>query len=270
VRILFLGDVVGRSGREAIARHLPDLKARLKPDATIINCENAAHGFGVTEGIVQELIGIGADCLTSGNHIWDQRETLGFIARESRLLRPLNFPKGTPGHGSALLDTPAGALLVINAMGRLFMDPLDDPFAAVDQVLDAHALGTAADAIVLDFHAEATSEKQAMGHFCDGRVSLVVGTHTHVPTADHMILSGGTAYLSDAGMCGDFDSVIGMRKEEPINRFLRKTPGARLEPADGEGTVCGVFVVTGKAGLAERIAPVRVGGRLEPQVPPAG
>jgi len=263
VRVLFLGDIVGRSGRDAILRHLPEIKRRLAPDAVIINCENAAHGFGITEPITQELIGAGADVLTSGNHIWDQREALVFIAREPRLLRPLNFPKGTPGHGTAMIETAAGRLLVVNAMGRLFMDALDDPFAAVDRELEACHLGAGADAIVLDFHAEATSEKQAMGHFCDGRASLVVGTHTHVPTSDHMILAGGTAYLSDAGMCGDYDSVIGMQKQEPINRFIRKTPGARLEPAEGEGTVCGVFVETARSGLARHVAPVRVGGRLE-------
>ena len=267
MRILFLGDIVGRAGREAVLKHLPVLKSRLKPDAVIINCENAAHGFGITESITQELIGAGADCLTSGNHIWDQRETLGFIAREPRLLRPINYPKGTPGHGKAMIETPAGKLLVINAMGRLYMEVLDDPFAAVDRELEATPLGSAAHAILIDFHAEATSEKQAMGHFCDGRASLVVGTHTHVPTADHMILPGGTAYQSDAGMCGDYDSVIGMKKADPILRFTHKTPTQRLEPAEGEGTLCGTFVITTESGRARHIAPVRVGGKLEAYLP---
>jgi len=268
LRILFLGDIVGRAGREAVLKHLPGLKARLKPDAVIINCENAAHGFGITESITQELIGAGADCLTSGNHIWDQRETLGHIAREPRLLRPINYPKGTPGHGKAMIETLAGKLLVINAMGRLYMpEALDDPFAAINRELETAPLGEGADAILIDFHAEATSEKQAMGHFCDGRASLVVGTHTHVPTADHMILPGGTAYLSDAGMCGDFDSVIGMKKADPIRRFTHKIPTARLEPAEGEGTLCGVFVVTGERGRARYVAPVRLGGKLEAYLP---
>ncbi len=271
MRILFLGDIVGRAGRDAVHRHLPDLRERLKPDAVVINCENAAHGFGVTEGIAQELIGAGADCLTSGNHIWDQRETLGFIAREVRLLRPINYPKTTPGHGKAMIETPAGRLLVVNAMGRLYMpDVLDDPFAAIDRELEATRLGESADAILIDFHAEATSEKQAMGHFCDGRASLVVGTHTHVPTADHMILAGGTAYQSDAGMCGDYDSVIGMKKADPVRRFTHKVPGARLEPAEGEGTLCGLFVVTAPGGLAQQVAPVRIGGKLQAQMPSIG
>jgi metallophosphoesterase (TIGR00282 family) len=267
VRILFLGDIVGKAGREAIRRHLPELKRRLSPDAIVINCENAAHGFGITEAITGELLDAGADCLTTGNHVWDQREALVFIERERRLLRPVNFPSQTPGRGTALVETPAGSLLVINAMGRLFMDAMDDPFAAVDRELDSCPLGRAADAILVDFHAEATSEKQAMGHFCDGRASLVVGTHTHVPTSDHMILEGGTAYMSDAGMCGDYNSVIGMEKTEPVSRFVRKVNSARLEPADGEGSVSGVFIETENNGLANRIAPVRIGGRLAETIP---
>jgi hypothetical protein len=267
VRILFLGDIVGRSGREAVARELPRVRDALKPDAVIANSENAAHGFGITEGVAAELLGAGIDCLTGGNHSFDQKEALVFIAREPKLLRPLNFPKGTPGRGTALLETPAGRLLIINAMARLFMDALDDPFAAVDAELEACKLGRDADAILIDFHGEATSEKMAMAHYVDGRASLVIGTHTHAPTADHQILSGGTGYMSDAGMCGDYNSVIGMNIEEPVQRFTRKLPTARLTPAEGEGTMCGVFLETGANGLARRIAPVRAGPRLEPALP---
>ncbi len=209
MRILFLGDVVGRSGREVVKSELPALRSALKPDAVVVNCENAAHGFGVTEHIAADLLDSGIDVLTGGNHTFDQKEALIFIAREPRLLRPINFPAGTPGNGTALVDTPAGRLLVINAMGRLFMVALDDPFAAVERELGACELGRGADAILIDFHAETTSEKMSMAHYVDGRASLVVGTHTHVPTADHQILPGGTAYLSDAGMCGDYNSVIG-------------------------------------------------------------
>ena len=267
MRVLFLGDVVGRSGREAVARELPRLRERLKIDAVIVNCENAAHGFGITEAIAADLLLAGADCLTGGNHTFDQKEALVFIEREPRLLRPVNFPPGTPGRGTALIDVAGGRLLVINAMARLFMDPLDDPFAAIERELDACKLGRDADTILIDFHGEATSEKMAMAHFVDGRASLVVGTHTHVPTADHQILDGGTAYMSDAGMCGDYNSVIGMAIEEPLQRFTRKVSLGRMTPADGEGTVCGVFVETGPGGLAKRIAPVRVGPRLEASVP---
>ena len=223
MRILFIGDVVGRSGRNIVAERLPGLVRDWKLDLVIINGENAAGGFGITEAIYQDLIDAGADAVTLGNHAWDQKEALVFIERAPRLIRPLNYPKGTPGRGSAMIEAKTGArALVINAMGRVFMDALDDPFAAVDRELVACTLKSGADAIILDMHAETTSEKQAMGHFLDGRVSLVVGTHTHAPTADHRVLPGGTAFMSDVGMTGDYDSVIGMTKDEPIGRFLRK------------------------------------------------
>jgi len=189
--------------------------------------------------------------------------------RAPKLLRPVNYPSGTPGRGATLMTARNGArVLIINAMGRIFMDPLDDPFAAVDREISACPLRQTADAIIVDIHAEATSEKQAMGHFCDGRVSLVVGTHTHAPTADHQILPNGTAFVSDVGMSGDYNSVIGMDKHEPLTRFLRKIPGARFEPATGEATLCALAVETDDAnGLALRVGAVRLGGRLEPVRP---
>src|ERR671913_1702871 len=219
MRLLFLGDIVGRPGRNAVTERLPALRERWGLDCVVINGENAAGGFGLTEAICDEILAAGADAITLGNHSWDQREALVFIERQPKLLRPLNYPPGTPGRGANLIETHSGArVLVVNVMGRLFMDPLDDPFAAVDRELDACPLRQAADAIVVDFHAEATSEKQALAAHCDGRASLVVGTHTHAPTSDHRILPGGTAYMSDAGMCGDYDSVLGMKKDEPIHR----------------------------------------------------
>jgi metallophosphoesterase (TIGR00282 family) len=265
MRILFIGDVVGRSGRAAVTTHVPSLIRDWKLDFVAVNGENAAGGFGITEAVYQELLDAGADVVTGGNHSWDQKEALVFIERAPRLLRPVNFPAGTPGRGAALVDAKNGArVLVVNVMGRIFMDPLDDPFAAIERELAACALKRDADAVVVDMHCEATSEKQSMGHFCDGRASLVVGTHTHTPTADHQILNGGTAFISDAGMTGDYDSVIGMAKEEPLQRFLRKIPTARFEPAPGEATLCGVAVETDDAtGLARRIGAVRIGGRLE-------
>lgn len=265
MRILFVGDVVGRSGRTIVLETLPGLIADWKLDLVVVNGENAAGGFGITEAIYNELIDAGADCITLGNHAWDQREALVFIERAPRLVRPLNYPTGTPGRGAALIDTKNGKrALIINAMGRIFMDPLDDPFAAVDRELNTCALKRDADAIVLDLHCEATSEKQSMGYFCDGRISLMVGTHTHSPTADHRILPAGTAFVSDVGMTGDFDSVIGMVKEEPLNRFLRKIPGARFEPALGPATLCALAVETHDAtGLAAKVAAVRIGGLLE-------
>ena len=265
MRLIFLGDVVGRAGRDAVARELPILRQRYRPDLVVVNGENAAHGFGITEDIFLGLLAAGADAVTLGNHAFDQREALIFIERYPNLLRPVNWPAGCPGRGTALVETASGRrVLVINAMGRVMIEPmLDDPFPVVDRELDACPMGRACDAVLIDFHAEASSEKMAMGHFCDGRASLLVGTHTHVPTADHQILSGGTGYQTDAGMCGDYDSVIGMDKAEPLQRFQRKLPVERMRPAEGAATVCGVAVETDEAtGLALAIAPIRVGGRL--------
>jgi hypothetical protein len=264
MRLLFVGDVVGRSGRTAVTERLPNLRRDWKLDCVIVNGENAAGGFGITEPIYNEIIDAGADVITGGNHSWDQREALVFIERAPRLIRPLNYPPGTPGRGMAIVEARNGArVLVINLMGRVFMDPLDDPFAAAERELSTCPLKAAADAIVVDIHCEATSEKQAMGHFCDGRASLVVGTHTHAPTADHRVLPGGTAFVSDVGMTGDYDSVIGMNKSEPLHRFTRRIPSAKFEPANGPATLCAVAVETDDAtGLATRIAPVRLGGQL--------
>jgi len=269
MRILFVGDIVGRSGRAIVYERLPSLVRDWKLDLVVANAENAAGGFGISETIYRELLDAGVDVMTLGNHAWDQKEALVFIERAPRLIRPINYPAGTPGRGAALVETKNGArVLVVNAMGRIFMDPLDDPFAAVERELAACPLGRGADAVVVDFHGEATSEKQAMGFFCDGRASLVVGTHTHVPTADLRILSGGTAYISDAGMTGDFDSIIGMAKDEPLQRFLRRIPAARFEPANGPATLCAVAVETDPArGLASRAAAVRLGGVLEQSRP---
>ncbi len=217
----------------------------------------------------QQLFAAGVDVITGGNHSWDQREVMAYISGEPRLLRPQNYPAGTPGRGSGVFETKRGKkVLVVNVMGQLFMEDLDDPFACLTGLLAQHRLGATVDAAVVDFHAEATSEKMAASHFVDGKVSLLVGTHTHVPTADSMILPGGTAYQSDAGMCGDYDSVIGMDKRVPIERFVKKVRGERLSVAGGEGTLCGVFIETSDAsGLAERILPLRLGGRLTEALP---
>ena len=271
MRFAFFGDVVGRAGRDGLAEHLPGLRRRLGLDFVIANAENAAAGFGITESTARDLFDAGCDCLTLGNHAWDQREALTYIVRENRLIRPLNYPSlsEAPGRGAQLFQTHAGhRILVINLLGRIHMDSLDDPFSAVDRELEACPLGMVADAVVVDLHAEITSEKMAMGHFCDGRASLVVGTHTHVPTADAQILPGGTAFQTDAGACADYDSVIGNQKEEPLRRFTGRIPSGRFKPAEGPATVCGVFVETDPAsGLARRVAPIRVGGRLAQTVP---
>lgn len=263
MRLLFIGDIVGRAGRTVLLDQLPGLRKAWRLDCVVVNGENAAGGFGINEQILNDFLNAGVDCVTLGNHAFDQKEALNFISHQPRLIRPLNYPQGTPGRGATLIETEGGArVLVVNAMGRVFMDPLDDPFARVADEIGACPLQEACDAAVIDFHAETTSEKQAFAHFVDGRVSLVVGSHTHVPTADHQILPQGTGFISDAGMTGDYDSVIGMEKEEPIRRFTKKVPGSRFEPAGGAATLCGVAVETDTRGLATKIAPLRLGGRL--------
>ena len=269
MNILFLGDVVGRSGRDAVVAVLPGLRERLQVDLAIVNGENASHGFGLAPDMAQALFRAGADVITLGNHAWDRKELIPFIADEKRVIRPLNFPPGTPGAGSCLVTLADGRrAVVLNAMARLFMDPLDDPFRGTAEALVKYKLGASVQAVVIDFHGEATSEKMAFGHSFDGAASLVVGTHTHVPTADHQVLPGGTAYCSDAGMCGDYDTVIGMHKVGAAARFWRKMPGERLGPGEGPATVCGVWVQTDDStGLARRIEAVRQGGRLSPAMP---
>jgi 2',3'-cyclic-nucleotide 2'-phosphodiesterase len=269
MRLLICGDIVGRPAREAVAAQVPRLRRELKLDFVIVNGENAAHGFGITETICAELYAASVDVITTGNHVWDRREIMTYIGGDARLLRPINFPPGTPGNGFGIYGSaPGSRVLVVNAMARLFMDAIDDPFAAVDRLLTAYPLGSV-DAIIVDFHGEATSEKNSMGHFCDGRVSAVVGTHSHVPTADHRILANGTAYATDLGMCGDYDSVIGMQKEIAVARFVRKLPGERLEVATGAPTICGAVVETDDAsGLARAIWPLRLGGKLDQALPP--
>lgn len=270
MRLLFLGDVMGRSGRAAIATHLPRLRVELALDFVVVNGENASGGMGLTGAHAAALLAAGADCLTLGDHAFDQKDMLAFVETEPRVLRPLNYAKGAPGRGARMFEAPGGRrVMVAQVLGQVFMRrPFDDPFSAIDAALKAAPLGGLANAVIVDVHAEATSEKMALGHWCDGRASLVVGTHTHVPTADTQILASGAAYQTDAGMCGDYDSVIGMDKLEPISRFVTGMTRGRFTPAEGEATLSGVFVETDDAtGRAIRAAPVRVGGRLAPAMP---
>ena len=271
MRILFLGDVMGRAGRAAVAEALPRLRAAWRLDFIIVNAENATGGMGLSPDHATALLEAGADVLTLGDHAFDQRTMLGFIDSEPRILRPLNFAKtATPGRGHGVFEAPGGRrVLVAQVLGQVFMKrAFDDPFSALEPVLRAHPPGGRVQASVIDIHCEATSEKMALGHWCDGRASLAVGTHTHVPTADAQILPRGTAYLSDAGMCGDYDSVIGMAKDEPMRRFVTGMGKARFEPANGPVTLCGVFVETDDAtGKARQIMAVRAGGRLPAEGP---
>ena len=269
MKVLYIGDVMGKSGRKAVADHLPRLREQLALDFVALNGENSAHGFGITGAICESFFELGVDVITTGNHAWDQREIVDYIKNEPRLLRPVNYPEGTPGQGVGVYEAKNGQkVCVIQAMGRLFMDPLDDPFAGVQRGLLNKKLGIKTDFILIDIHAEATSEKMALAQHFDGQASMVVGTHSHIPTADAQILQNGTAYQTDAGMCGDYDSVIGMTKAPAIGRFISKMRGERLAPASGEGTLCGVYVETDDAtGLAIKISPVRVGGRLIEAMP---
>ena len=272
MRILFMGDIVGRTGRDTMGRELAGLRRTLGIDLAIVNAENASHGFGLGPDMAAALFAAGADVITLGNHAWDRKEIIPYIAQHPRLIRPLNYPPETPGQGFVLVDVPGGRkALVMQAMGRLYMDAMDCPFRGTADVLARYRLGGTVNAIVADIHAEATSEKMAYAHIFDGQVSVVVGTHTHCPSADAQVLPGGTAFQSDAGMCGDYDSVIGMTKDNAALRFWRKMPGERLGPAEGPATLCGVFVETDDAtGLARRIEPVRMGGRLKPAMPVMG
>ena len=266
MRFLYCGDVVGRAGRDAILSSLGPLRERHKLDVIVVNGENAAGGFGLTPAICDEFFGAGADLITTGNHVFDQRDIIPHLNNESRLIRPLNMGPGTPGRGTGEVRLADGRrFLAIQLMGRLFMGSYDDPFRALDAELAKYPLGPSHSAILVDIHAEATSEKMAIGHAADGRASLVAGTHTHVPTADSQILPGGTAYITDVGMTGDYDSVIGMNKDASQKRFRSHVPGPRMTPALNEATLCAVLVETDdRTGLANTIEPVRLHGRLIP------
>ena len=264
MKILFLGDVMGRAGREAIAQTLPRIREELKPDAVIVNGENASGGMGLTHAHAKMLFDSGADVVTLGDHAFDQKDIGTALSEYANLVRPMNYSRVAPGKGHYIFETTRGKkLLVVQALGQVFMrSPFANPFEMLDNFLKSYQLGGNVDAIFVDFHAEATSEKMAMGIWLDGRVSAVVGTHTHVPTADHMILPSGTGFQSDAGMCGCYHSVIGMNAEEPLRRFVTGMSKARFEPAAGETTLCGVWLETDDAGKAIRFEPFRRGGHL--------
>jgi hypothetical protein len=255
MKILFIGDTVGKAGRAIVHSHLKHLQQDLSVDLTILNCENAASGFGITPKIADEFFDWGIDVLTSGNHIWDKKEILPYLDRNTRILRPANYPSDNPGRGLAVLKTSSGIeVAVLNLQGRVFMPPTDDPFRVADAELSK--IPKHIKVIFVDMHGEATSEKVAMGWYLDGRVSAVVGTHTHIPTADETILPGGTAFQTDVGMAGPFHSVIGVIKEDVIRRFLTSIPD-RFEAASQDAQLNAVFVEvdpeTGKARRIERI-----------------
>ncbi len=270
MRILFLGDVVGRAGRRAITENLAGLRKEWRLDFVIVNGENATSGVGLSGSHAKALLEAGADCITLGDHAFDQRDMLQFIEQEPCVLRPLNYSKAAPGKGARLFTAQNGRkVLVAQVLGQVFMKrAFDNPFSELEGLLRKYPLGGLVNASFIDIHCEATSEKMAVGHFCDGKASAVVGTHTHVPTGDAMILPGGTGYMTDAGMCGDYNSVIGMDKAEPLRRFVTGMVKDRFSPAAGEATLSGLFVETDdRTGKAVAVAPVRHGGTLEQSGP---
>ena len=257
MKIIFIGDVVGKSGRDAIANNISIIKSKFNPDAIIVNAENAASGYGLTKKIALELFALGVDVITLGNHAWDQREMLSYIEEQPKIIRAINYPKGVPGRGDYKLILNDGrTLIVMQVMLRLFIGiSLDDPFYLIKERLKSEFLGTTCNAIIVDMHGEATSEKNAFGHFIDGKVTAVLGTHTHIPTADEKILDNGTAYQTDVGMSGDYNSVIGMDKENPIHGFTKGyRSNGRFTTANGVGKVCGTYIESDdKTGLAKKI-----------------
>lgn len=260
MRIFYCGDIVGRAGRDVVNENLARLRNEYKADVILLNVENAAHGFGVTAGICRDFLAKGADVLVTGNHFLQQRDIIPFLDDCKVIVRPANIPAGNPGRGAVVYELADGRkILVIQVLGRLFMEAVDCPVQAVEAILKNYTLGKNISAIFVDIHAEATSEKQSLGHYLDGRVSCVAGTHTHTPTADSRILDGGTAYITDVGMCGDYNSVLGFDKEAPINRLCRKYVSDRLMPANGKGTLWGILVDTDdKTGLAKQITQITI------------
>ena len=266
MNILILGDIMGSSGREAITKKLPDLISKKKIDFVIVNGENAADpGVGITKENTEDFFKAGVDVITTGNHIWDQKETMEFITSEKRLLRPENLVKGSPGKGFNIFKAKNNKkVAVINLMGNIFMKKCEDVFESAKKFTQTIKLKRDADFIIVDLHGEITSEKMAMGYFFDGKATMVVGTHTHVPTSDHRIMEGGTAYQTDIGMCGDYNSVIGMNRDNSLKKFLRDPSAKKHFPALGEATISGLIVKADEnTGLAKKIEPIIVGGSLE-------
>ena len=269
MNILLLGDIMGPSGRKAVIKNLPNLIKKKKLDFVILNGENSADpGVGITKKITEEFLKAGADVITTGNHVWDQKETMNFIDSEKRLLRPQNLTEGSPGIGYGIFTSKNNKkVAVINLMGNVFMKKCEDVFKEAKKFMQIVKLKKEADFIIVDIHGEITSEKMAMGHLFDGKATMVVGTHTHVPTSDHQIMENGTAYQTDVGMCGDYNSVIGMNKENSLKKFLKDPSAIKHYPALGEATISGLMVVAdNKTGLADKVEPIVIGGLLENRI----
>lgn len=262
MKVIYCGDVVGRAGRDAVYNNLKKIREDYKADVIIVNVENSAHGFGVTQGIAREFLEKGCDVMTTGNHVWQQRDIIPFLEESKQIIRPLNYPESSPGRGACIFELANGRrILITQVLGRLFMDAVDNPAFTLDKLLKNYNLGKNIDAIFVDIHAESTSEKLSLGHYLDGRVSIVAGTHTHIPTSDAHILSKGTAYITDVGMCGNYDSVLGFDKQSPIERLCQVYNGNRLEVCRSNGEVWGIAVdIDDKTGLANNIEQFKIKG----------
>ena len=268
LRVGVFGDVVGQAGRAAVAEHMQRVRTELRLDCVVLNIENSASGFGFNRQMVIDYEHQGVDVMVTGNHAFDHKDAAHILAANPRVLRPANYPQETPGRGLIEFQTPKGLIVVVQVMGRVFMTPLECPFRTLDRLLAPYKRGVNCKAILVDIHGEATSEKMALGHYLDGRVTLVEGTHTHVPTADTLILPGGTAYQTDLGMTGDYHSVIGFQADTPIQRFLSGRNAGRLNAALDEATLTGLYLEVDQTnGAAVRVEPIRVGGRLAPAFP---
>ncbi len=259
LKILYCGDIIGRAGRNVIIKHIKEIKEKYTIDAIIVNGENAAHGFGLTPSIANDLLNAGVDGITTGNHIWQQREIYPYLDQNKQIIRPLNYPETLPGKGWQILNINGKKLLIAQVLGRLFMPPINSITEPLDNLLKHYTLGKNIDAILVDIHGEATSEKIALGYYLDGRVSVVAGTHTHVPTADARILPQGTGYITDVGMCGDFESVLGFEPTAPMERLAEKlTVQNRLTPANGkELTIWGVLAEINHNGQCVNITQIK-------------
>lgn len=258
MKILYCGDIVGRAGRNVITNHIAEIKKKHKADAIIVNAENAAHGFGLTVGIANDLLNSGVDGIITGNHIWQQKEIFPFLDNNPQIIRPINYPQTLPGKGAQILNINGKKLLITQVLGRLYMPPVNSITAPLDELLKLYTLGKNIDAILVDIHAEATSEKLALGYYLDGKVSLIAGTHTHVPTADARILPKKTGYITDVGMCGDFNSILGYEPQAPVERLADKlTSQNRLNPANGDTlTIWGILIETDTNGLCQNITQI--------------
>ena len=259
MKIVYLGDIVAKCGREAVIAILPELKQKYQYDALIVNVDNAAHGFGCTPKIAQSLLDAGAKAIVTGDHVWDQKDLLPFLDECPRIVRPLNYSDNLAGSGAKVISLDTGKkLLVIEVVGRVFMENVDCPLSKTEEILQKYHLGKEVDAIFIDMHAEATAEKQAFARYFDGKVSAVIGSHTHVPTSDMVILPQGTAYQTDAGMCGSYNGVIGFEQRAPIDRLKDKNSCSRLEPMGGKATICGTYIeIDDKTGLALKIEAIK-------------